>query len=218
MANRLLPFRQYDENDVINIFALDTTAVPGLDLSSAVTSSAADAGVFVSVNAATADNLGDPSLSFTDTYVGKIHGGHVGKVGYPKVPWTVIPTAAGGTPLGITLKQTVSHDENGEKLLYNPQKQDELQAVLPGQAVPIATRGLFMLDAGGLAILSASPPSAPVTVGSTFGIGVSGVMTANSGDNSAYVSAGTILAKGNRETGNYSSAPWQSEYYLIKVG
>lgn len=215
MANRLLPFRQYDENDVVNLFALDTDVAPALDLST-TTTSAADAGVFVSVSAAQADQLGDPSLDFANTYVGKVHGGHVGRVGYPEVPWKVQPTAAGQAALGITLKQTVSHDENGEKLLYNPQKQDELQAVLPGQAVPVATRGIFMVDAG--AIFASSPPAAPVSAGTSFGIGTSGTITAATGDNSNYEKVGTVLAKGNRETGSYSSEPWKSEYYLIKVG
>ena len=217
MANRLLPFRQYDENDVINLFALDTTVAPALNLSATATASGpADAGVFVSVSSAISDQLGDPSHDFTDTYVGKVHGGSVGKVGYPKVPWKVQPTAAGEAPLGITLKQTVAYDENGEKLLYHPQKQDELQAVLPGQAVPVATRGIFMVDAN--VMFASSPPPAPVSVGTKFGIGTSGTVTAATGDNSAYAQAGLVLAKGNRETGSYSSEPWKSEYYLIKVG
>ena len=48
--------------------------------------------------------------------------------------------------LALTLYQTAKNDENGEKLLYNPQKQEELQAILPGQAVPIATKGIFTLS------------------------------------------------------------------------
>ena len=46
----------------------------------------------------------------------------------------------------MTLYQTAKNDENGEKLLYNPTKQTELQAMLPGQAVPIATKGIFTLS------------------------------------------------------------------------
>jgi len=50
-----------------------------------------------------------------------------------------------GEVIGVTLKQTLEQDENGEKLLYNPVKKDELQAVLSGQACPVATRGIFTL-------------------------------------------------------------------------
>jgi hypothetical protein len=37
-------------------------------------------------------------------------------------------------------------DENGEKLIFNPRKADEMQVALSGQAVPILTRGLVMLN------------------------------------------------------------------------
>ena len=50
-----------------------------------------------------------------------------------------------GSPLGLTLKQTLAYDENDENLLRYPVKKDELQAVLPGHAVPILTRGLVLL-------------------------------------------------------------------------
>ena len=45
----------------------------------------------------------------------------------------------------MTLRQTAKFDENGEKLLYYPQKAEELMCVLPGQSVPVATRGVFTL-------------------------------------------------------------------------
>ena len=50
--------------------------------------------------------------------------------------------------LGITLYDVREYDENGEKLAFNPRKQDELQASLTGQAVPIATRGVFLMATG----------------------------------------------------------------------
>ena len=45
MALRILPFRQYDENDVVNLFAL----APGYENTQTTDSSNGDAGVFVSV-------------------------------------------------------------------------------------------------------------------------------------------------------------------------
>ena len=50
--------------------------------------------------------------------------------------------------LGITLYDVREFDENGEKLAFNPRKQDELQCSLTGQAVPIATRGVFLMATG----------------------------------------------------------------------
>ena len=49
--------------------------------------------------------------------------------------------------MGLTLLQTANYDENGEKLLYYPQKQLETQSVLTGQAVPILTKGIVTLAA-----------------------------------------------------------------------
>ena len=52
------------------------------------------------------------------------------------------------TVLGITLYDVREYDENGEALKFHPRKADELQSVLSGQAVPIATRGLFLTATG----------------------------------------------------------------------
>lgn len=49
--------------------------------------------------------------------------------------------------MGITLRQTLTHDENGEKLLYYREKKDELHCVFPGEAVPVATDGWFTFTA-----------------------------------------------------------------------
>ena len=50
--------------------------------------------------------------------------------------------------LGITLYDVREYDENGEALKFNPRKQEELQCSLTGQAVPIATRGVFLMATG----------------------------------------------------------------------
>ena len=47
MSLRILPFRQYDENDVINLFALEGASVNA----STTDTGAGDAGVFVKVSA-----------------------------------------------------------------------------------------------------------------------------------------------------------------------
>lgn len=60
--------------------------------------------------------------------------------------WGVKPrvtacTLGDQTAIGITLYDVRETDENGELLIYKPQKAIELQAVASGQPVPILTRG-----------------------------------------------------------------------------
>ena len=141
MATRLLPFRQYDDNDVVNMYALVDAAI-----NDSVTGvGSGDAGVFVKVASGNFDL--DPVTYATNSYLGKTDYPFVGANQYPSVNLKVTPAASGDTTncLGITLRQTAKTDENGEKLLYYRQKAEELMCVLPGQSVPVATRGIFSL-------------------------------------------------------------------------
>ena len=138
MSLRLYPFRQYSDYDVVNLFASDTAdATPS-------TNGNGSAGVFVKVSAGNLDQ--DPiTYATNDAVLGKTDYPFLGAAQYPSVPLTFTAATAGVPVLGITLNQTLLTDENGEKLLYNPVKRAELQAVLTGQAVPVATRGIFTL-------------------------------------------------------------------------
>lgn len=162
MANRLLPFRQYGENDVVNMYALVDAAVN----ESTTGVGTGDAGVFVKVSAGNFDL--DPVSYATDSYLGKTDFPHVGANQYPSVNLKVTPAASGDLTncLGLTLRQTAKFDENGEKLLYYRQKAEELMCVLPGQAVPVATRGIFSLSANAL--------DGVLTVGSGFKLSANG--------------------------------------------
>jgi hypothetical protein len=105
------------------------------------------AGVFVKVSAG---NLDLDPIQYTATDItntlGKSDYPFLGAVQYPAVPLQFTAATAGVPVLGMTLNQTLATDENGERLLYNPVKRAELQAVLTGQAVPVATRGIFTLS------------------------------------------------------------------------
>jgi hypothetical protein len=101
------------------------------------------AGVFVKVNAGNLDL--DPITYGTNAYLGNTDYPFLGAAQYPSVPLTFTAATNDAPVLGITLNQTLLTDENGEKLLYNPVKRAELQSVLSGQAVPVATRGIFTL-------------------------------------------------------------------------
>ena len=139
MAIRILPFRQYAEEDVVNLFA---NAAANNQVSD---SGAGDAGVFVKVNAG---NLSlDPIQYETNSYLGKTDYPFIGRDQYPVVPLKVDAATTGTACLGVTLLQTAQYDENNEKLLYYPQKQLETQSVLSGQAVPILTKGIITLAA-----------------------------------------------------------------------
>jgi hypothetical protein len=141
MALRILPFRQYSDHDVVNMYSVIASDV----LDSTTGTGAGDAGVFVKVSDGNFDN--DPVTYQTNDYLGDTSYPFLGTTEmYPEVNLKITGAKGEDHALGLTLYQTAKNDENGEKLLYNPQKQEELQAMLPGQAVPVATKGIFTLS------------------------------------------------------------------------
>ena len=205
MAKRILPYRDYSEHDVVNMFALDVTGETLADFKSNGTGDF-DAGVVVSVSAGalpgevselratTPDNLRD--------YLGaSFSGAHIGFNGYPaNTGMTVAPANGSGRALGITLRETLAFDENGEKMISYKQKLDEAQGVLPGQSVPVLTKGLILLSASAFA--SAPALGDDLEVSSTAGK----LETASSG-----TVVGTVLAIG--EDSDNSS----NKKYLCKI-
>ncbi len=194
MANRLLPFRQYDENDVINLFANDASDA------NPTTNGNGSAGVFVSIQAGNFSK--DPITYVNRTELGASYG-HT-RNQYPEVQLKVVaaPVASkAGEVVGVTLKQTIEADENGEKLLYNPVKKDELQAVLSGQAVPVASRGIFTLtsdaidNAGGVMDTHPTPGQAcvisPATAGKVSGIAFDSLVGDYNASLASFVPTGT---------------------------
>jgi len=134
MAIRLLPFRDYDEHDVVNIYRMDGALSDFIDLSDSLKRSTAngDAGVFVKVkNGNLGGNPGDtwdPIDIATNpaSLLGKTDYPHVGRNLYPQTSLSaepINPSDGVAQPvLGVTLRQTVARDELGENLLYNPVK------------------------------------------------------------------------------------------------
>ena len=139
MANeRLKPFRDYSEHDVINLFAFGDKDV------SLGTTTVIYAGSAVKVQTGWSNTnelqmLGDVGAAYANT-VSERYG----------VSADVQYTEGGAdeAALGLTLYDVREYDENGEALKFNPRKQEELQSVLSGQAVPIATRGVFLMATG----------------------------------------------------------------------
>lgn len=207
MSIRILPFRQYSDNDVVNLYALENDAV----LTNTTDTGGGDAGVFVKVSAG--DFNKEPVEYQTNSYLGDSSYPFLGTTKmYPEVNLKITGASSGEIPLGITLNQTAKNDENGEKLLYNPTKQTELQAVLPGQAVPVATKGIFTLAAecfDGTASL--------YTVGTGIKISNSNVgkitgVAPNNGH-----SFGTVIGTGSRSSEGPTTDQFAGEYIVVKI-
>ena len=200
MANRLLPFRQYNEHFVVNLFSLD---VGGATLSNFTHASSGnhDAGVRVKVTDGSWA-AGQPAGYANDGNGSAELNAYLGETGYPHVGRNVNPEAtpkfsvASGTDIaiGVTLNQTLAFDENGEKLLYYRQKALELQAVLPGEVVPVLSKGIITVGTSG--VIAGFEPS---VVGKCLGIG-------NRDD--VYDSGSPDYLAGDGSTG---------AYYIIKI-
>ena len=203
MAKRILPYRDYSEHDVVNLFALDVT---GKTLSSFVSNGTGDfdAGVVVSVSAGAlpgeVSELRAESSDALRGYLGaSFSGAHIGFNGYPaNTGMTVAPAAAGSRGLGITLRETLAFDENGEKMLYYKQKLDEAQGVLPGQTVPVLTKGLVLLAAGAI--------SGTVALGDELEVATGGKLAAKTSG----AAVGTVIAIGKE-------SDTTAKKYLCKV-
>ena len=226
MAIRLLPFRDYDEHDVVNLYRMSGALGDFINLSESAKRSTpkGDAGVFVKVaegTLGTSTSDWDPIDIETNptSLLGKTDYPHVGGNIYPQTALSAEPTAAAGDAcIGVTLRQTVARDENGENLLYNPVKKDELFGVLPGEAVPVLSKGMITItDDAVNGTLAVGDSIVPAPDGQVSGVnaGVVGV-----GQNKI----GTVLAKGHRNdnmgggTNVFGKAGSQSgDYYIVKI-
>ena len=224
MALRLLPFRQYAEQDVVNLYS-------NVDCNSNTnTRGDGDAGVFVSV---VSGDLNQGPIMYDNNVGSDISWNtdgipHLGKDGYPIVPLKVQATplnAEAKTVLGVTLNQTALRDENGEKLLYYPQKKLETQSVLSGQAVPVLTRGVITVA------LSTGTKNGNAVTFETKGWGPGGAFKiaddSNAGDPGMVMpcaasdakALGSILATGTRSAVNtpdqFAGNPGGTGHYAI---
>jgi hypothetical protein len=193
MANtisRLLPFRQYSEQEVINFYSLDEAT--------------GEAGSLVRVSSANLDL--DPVQYTTrgdaNAYANTL--GHATSL-YPSVPYKVTKvTGTGdfltGGALGIMLRDVRTVDENGQNLLFYPQKKEELQCVVSGEAVPVAAKGVFTFTQNAFVNGATARPAVndwvvPATNGLLTGVGTVALKTTY-----ANFKVGTVLATGTRES------------------
>jgi len=234
MALRLYPFRQYNETDVINLYAGDFDGGDTASLADPFTNGNNDNGVFVKVS--NGNMSADPVAYETTSYLGKTDYPNIGRDQYPVVSLKyqaatgISATNGGDVVLGVTLRQTLTHDENGEKLLYYPQKAIEMQALLTGQACPIATKGVFTFSQVAIDKAAGTPLLVP---GTRVGLQGAGLLSGY-GDKAVssfmHLGIGQVLASGTRvsDAGTTNRSDYFSmdssdgatetgNYYVVKV-
>lgn len=178
----LRPFRDYDEKDVINLFAYSGAVVDSTYKILATKGTLVKiAGDGFRNDVEPIEMLGNMGAFNVNNWVGQRYGV------IPKV------TVAGATdkPLGMLLFDVRELDENELPLKYNPRKAAEMEAAISGQAVPIVTRGIFLYSgvitgtAGAGAAITAGNPIYPGAAGVISAYGVSSTVSTITGTTSA---------------------------------
>ena len=141
MAYKLRPFRDYDEHDVLNLFSYDTTGLSAGSISITKGSLVKIATGWKNYDSGV--ELGG-GLEFIGS-AGTLSPTNVVSQRYGVTAKVVVSTT-GETPIGMMLYDVRDADENGELLKYNPRKAAEMQVLIPGQAVPVVTRGIFLVQ------------------------------------------------------------------------
>lgn len=122
--DKLLPFRDYDEHEVINLFALDGLATAGTFVS---------ASVFNPMNG-----------MFAYSPVGYQH---AGVTSYRFVNQNKVVQATSGAArndvLGVTLYDVAEVDSNGIQLVFNRKLAEQKEIIVSGETVPVLRRGLM---------------------------------------------------------------------------
>lgn len=186
---RLMPFRDYDEHSVVNLFSKDVTGVAG-ELVKIVRSNPSDTDGFSSSNVGAAFD-GIVSLRYeTKDKIKATAGG--------EKRWDI---------LGITIAPTLETDENGLPLRYNPLRKSELQCVLSGESVPVLTKGLVMLRSSAYV---GSPTFGYVAVPYSGGNGL--IAAVNPADQTQFSSMSTFAS----DTGALSSGIYNSDQVIGK--
>ena len=203
MAIRILPFRQYDENDVINMFAFQG------QVNANPSETHSDAGMIVQVASGDVTGGYNPTqLAANSDLLGSSNYPHVARNYYPEVPLKIEACdGTSGKALGVTLAQTLTHDENGENLLRYPQKKDELFAVTSGEAVPVASKGIFTLAE--TAFTSITKTDLFVKAASNGKLETESAPSVNT--------IGKILAIGERESQNGNPDQFAGKYVVVKL-
>jgi hypothetical protein len=130
IRNRFYPLSDLSQHDVLSLYSTMQTGVLAGTLVKIVTGAA------------------NPATLATDGWSPASVGAQVaGAYSYRyETKMKVTPTVSGDTSynaLGLALLNTLEFDENQQPLRYNERRAKEIGAVISGETVPIATRGMF---------------------------------------------------------------------------
>ena len=188
MAHTLRPFRDYNEHDVVNLFAFDGAQDANGVIATAGTVVKVIGNGFQPVVAST--NPGGTGFlgAVPVDMAGLVGAGFANTVSNRYALTSKVGAASSGdAALGITLISTQELDENGEKLIFNPRKAAEKNVVVSGQGVPVLTKGIVVYS--GTEISNSASVGAGVYLSTTAGE-LSTVVNHNAG-----AKVGSLLSK-----------------------
>lgn len=151
----LKPFRQFEGNEVINLYAHMSGSV--------------NRGTVVKL--LSGDASAHPNLlttAFDSTAPSRVTSLR------PVVKWKIDTTTSGNIPFGILLYDVRENNAHGEKYLYQPRYEtSEQQVVISGQAAPVLVRGIVEING-----FDGSPGPGS---GAVVGTGTAGTLLVNNG-------------------------------------
>ncbi len=175
----LRPLRDIDQHDVLNYFAFNPTGTYP-----------ATKGNFVKILSGWSTEqqlaeLGNPGAAFPNSVSQR----------YGIQPFVVTCTNSGDNAIGCMLYDVRETDENGERLIFKPDKAAKMQAVLSGQAVPIVTRGVVLYSG----VNGGNTPVVGVTAGAAAYLASDGGISTTGALNNAFVTrVGTFLGPADK--------------------
>jgi hypothetical protein len=134
----LLPFRDYSEHEVLNLFSCTSVVNKGTlikPLRSWKSTGGSDNSTAGPLDLGTSapGAIYQNTISQNFELIGQVE---------PVVDYDDIPTA-----IGILLKDIREFDENGEKLIFNSRKAAEMDVIIKDiQSAPVLTRGLILIN------------------------------------------------------------------------
>ena len=177
---KLRPFRQIDENDVVNLYAFDGASANKGDMVKLSTTKTWKIG-----------NEFDQDAVSSTTYTNTVSDRY-------SVKARVALAASGDTPLGMLMYDVTETDENGEKLIWHPRKAHEMQVSVSGQAVPVLTKGIVLVE-----VESGEDTLLTIAAGSNAYAGDNGtIITATSSRVGDLVKVGKFLGPKDTDNGN----------------
>lgn len=127
---KLRPFRDYSEHDVINLFCYDGTSLTR--------------GAIVKLDST--QGWKADQVFATESMISDLGINNAVSERHALKSRVALADSGDASVFGMALYDVAEVDENGEKLIFNPRKAHEMQTVVSGQAVPVVTDGMFLVN------------------------------------------------------------------------